>query len=294
MKAGIFFFFSPLLTYLLIANLYAGNTILLKDAQTNKQVELVIHGVNNETGFFPSGKHYGECLEFEVKNLTNSPLEIQVETGRKLICENDSIQNMMMTRALVIALSPNGNVTYKAYAMCIEEHDRSPNSKSTFHLGDMAEGHLLELAKALDEHNYQSAGGQSAVWTVVERKDTSSIWALNTDEKRFLRKYVSSLRGEIPPENETSTVILIYKETPEYSISGSIQWDMKKKGPADLIVYDEQGNYITVIFNERKFESGKQESNFKVISCLLKPDKKYLVRLKVNDLTQEELIVQSE
>lgn len=294
MKAKILFLFASILIY--HHPLYCGNTILLKDAQNNKQVEIVIRGISNNTEIWEFGLHFGECIEFDVKNLTNTPLEIKVEIGRKLICDYDSVQNMMLTRDLIFVLKAKEQAKHKAYAMCIEQHDASPTSKSTFHLGEMAEINLLELVKTLDKYDYQNSGGQSAVWAIVNNSDTSNIYGSNVEEKRFLRSYVSSLRGDKPKKIEKieQTEQTIFIESKEYNISGKIGWNMKKKGSASLIVYDEQGNYITSLFTGRKFEAGEQSYDFKLVSCLLEPASKYLVRLKVDDLTQAELALKTE
>lgn len=293
MKAKLLFIFASIL--ICHHSLYSGNTISLKDAQYNKQVEIVIRGLSNNTGKWECGLHFGECIEFEVKNLTNTPLEIKVEIGRKLICDYDSVQNMMLTRDLIFALKAKEQAKHKAYAMCIEQHDASPTSKSTFHLGEIAENNLLELVKTIDKNNYQNSGGQSAVWTIVNNSDTSNIYG-NIEEKRFLRKYVSSLRGDKPKNIElpVQSEQTIFIESQEYNISGKIEWNMNKKGAASLFVYDEQGNYITSLFTGRKFGVGEQTYDFKLVSCLLEPSTKYLVRLKVDDLTQKELVLKTE
>lgn len=295
MKAGNVFWGTPLFLFFMIPIvLHAGNTILLKDAESTKQVELIIRGISKDVGKLATGTHFGKCIEFEVKNLTNSFLEIKVELGRKLICDYDSIQNMMLTRDLIFVLNARECAKYRTYAMCIEQHDYSPNDKSTFHLGEMAETYLLELAKTLDKYNYQNSCGQSAVWTIINNSDTSSIYSSNPEERKFLRKYVSSLRGDNIKKIDNIPEQTIFIESKEYNISGSIEWNMKKKGPTSLIVYDEQGNYITSIFIDRKFDIGEHTYNFQLVSCLLDPDTKYLVRLKVNDLTQKELVLNTE
>lgn len=292
-KDLFFFAFIFLLTFS-YGEAQKGDPLLLKDAHSNKQVDMAIRGVSKDIGKLASGTHTGQCIEFEVKNLTGTSLEIKVEAGRKLICDFDSVQNMMITRELIFTLSPRESVKHKAYAMCIEQSDASPSGTSTFYMGDMASSHLLELAQTLDKYNYQNMVGQTAVWTVIGDKDTSNIWGSNAEQKKFLRKYISDLRSESTEEVFYQQGPVIYLESEEYNISGSIRWDMKKKGPASLIVYDEQGNYVTSVFKERKFDAGNQTYDFKVVSCLFEPGTKYLVRLKIKDLTQEELVVYTE
>ncbi len=271
----------------------AKSTMSLKDASDKQLVSVKIHGTKSNAGTPTSSNHFGDCITVEVQNLTSDPLSLEIETGRKLTCHFDSIQNMMFTQYHLIALAGKQTTTYKAYAMCINEHKIGPDENSTYNIGDMAEGKLLQLALLIEKNKFQDNTGQNAVWVFTDNNDSTSIFSSNTKEFKALRAFVSSAKSKttiksITPVNKTDETVFIQRK--EYKIAGVIQWNMKTQGYASLIVYDEQGNFITNIFDKRKFAAGDQSYDFNVVSCRIEPGQKYLVRLKIKDLTQEQLV----
>jgi len=277
--------------------LYASEPILLKDACDKKMISLKIHGTKIDANLPYNKRYYGECISIEVKNLTGNLLNLKLETGRKLICDYDSIQNMMITKQLLFALNGKGTATYNAYAMCIEKNDHAPDNRSTFKIGGIADNYLIQLAQFIEKNNYQDIAGQNAVWVLTNKSDTSSIYSSDNAEKYNLKKFVSQFNitkadNKIVPVVEPKNTIFIERD--EYNISGIIKWTMKTAGYASLFVYDEQGNPVTMIFDKRKFSEGEHFYDFKVVSCLMKKGEKYLVRVKIKDITEEELVCKAE
>ena len=288
-QAVIFVLLSALLSFPSLAS----DPVSLKDAFDKKFISITISGTEFDLGTPLSKRYYGECISMKVVNLTNNILNLKIENGRKLICDYDSIQNMIITKQLSFALNGKETATYKTFAMCIEKENDAPDSRSTFQLGEMANGYLLQLTQLLEKNNYQDHAGQSAVWAITDHVDTIAIYSSDNSEKSILRKFigkfqVATAEKKIVPVYDPSRTTYIEKN--EYNISGKIDWTMKSGGFASLIVYDEQGNLVSTIFDKRKFDEGDQSYDFKVVSCLIKNGKKYLVRLKIKDVTQEEII----
>jgi uncharacterized protein YozE (UPF0346 family) len=285
MKAIKFFYIYFFLSTLNFSAVIASDPIPLKDASNQKIVSINIHGIKTEIGSYKN-HHYGDCITVELKNLSYNNINLKLEAGRLLICDYDSIQNMMITKSLIFALKPKESATYNAYAMCVEKTDHSPDHNSTFKIGEMAKGYLLELAKLLEQNNYQDNAGQNAVWALTNNNDTANIYTSDKDECSSLRKFVSQTKGF----NKNITDNTIYLENDDNYISGNIAWEMANKGNASLIVYDEKGKFVTTIFTDKKYEAGEQSCNFKVVSCLIEKNKKYFVKLKIWDTTKEELV----
>ena len=282
-----------LFTALLSSGSFATTPVSLKDACEEKIIKVVINGNPFDLGSPLSKRYYGECISIQVENLTNNVLNLQIENGRILLSDFDSIQNMIITKQLVFALNGKESATYKAYAMCIEKANGAPDAKTTFQLGDMADGYLLQLTQMLEKNNYQDHAAQSSVWAITDHLDTMAIYSSDIIEKNMLRKFIGTYQKAtadkriVPIYDPEKTT---YIERKEFNISGKIDWTMKGDGYASLIVYDEQGTQVTTIFEKRKFDEGNQSYDFKVVSCMIQKGKKYLVRLKIKELTQEELI----
>jgi hypothetical protein len=282
-----------LLSALLPSALFATDPVSLKTAFESKLIKVDIHGTAFDMGTPASKRYYGECISFKVENLTSNVLNLKLENGRKLISDYDSIQNMIITHQLVFALNGNETATYKVYGMCIEKNDYAPDSKSTFKFGEIADGYLFQLTQMLEKNNYQDHAGQSAVWAITDHIDTTAIYSDNRSEKNLLRKFIGTYQKAtaekkiVPIYDPEKTT---YIERKEYNISGKIDWTMSSNTFASLLVYDEQGNLVSTIFDKRKFDEGEQSYDFKVVSCLIQKGKKYLVRLKIKDITVDELI----
>jgi hypothetical protein len=73
------------------------------------------------------------------------------------------------------------------------------------------------------------------------------------------------------------------------SISGKVEWEMIKAGFVSLFVFAEEGKLISTIFEKKKFETGQQSYDFKLVDCNLRKDKKYILKLKINGAIIKEM-----
>ena len=260
----------------------------LQAAVTSKLVSASIHGVGGDKSDY-FGRHYGKSIIIELKNLTSQNLDIEVETGRKLKCSADTIQNMMITHGHFFALAPYGSYSDTLYAMCIQEHNHGPKY-SYYKIDNMADNYLLELAKLIMNKDYQDASAQSAVWVLTDNASITGIYSLDTSEANTLRRFTAMATSQPFKPGNFGGLYDNFIETPQYFITGTIKWKMENDGYASLYVYDDKGNYITTVFEKRLYDAGNRNCDFKVSSCLIKPNAKYLVRLKIKDYTTEELV----
>lgn len=267
-----------LIVLLIPTGIYANQKMLLKDAVDKKLVSAKISG----TGYSGSSisAHYGECMKFEITNLSSTPLDLVLEAGRFLIPENDSVQAMMLTKEMFISLKAKGNQVVIANAMCSEKPKRSPNSKRKFSFGTIATGKLLQLAKLIEKYNYQDNTGQAAVWVITNNAPISSLYSSDSIKLRILKNFLL---------DKSSSNNTYFKESTEVSIEGKFAWTMDKNALVKVVVLNDSGNEIATIMNDTKFEKGKQVYNFKYSGCLLESGKTYKVRLKIQDFTVDEL-----
>jgi len=138
---------------------------------------------------------------------------------------------------------------------------------------------------------------------IVEKNQSVYINNINNSENnpsynsKYSRKSNTQKQTIVPPvtldnylnKNESkkklndSNQTKIYIEKEEYSIYGEIKWNMIKSENVSLYVYNEEGKFVTSIFENRNFETGKQSYDFKVHNCHIDKDKKYIVRLIINN-----------
>jgi len=275
-----------IITFFACSLTYAINTISLKTACDKKLIKLKINGTSS---------NYGDCMDMNITNLTNSPISVKLETGRKLICVNDTTrQNMMITKELIVNLKSKENKTYKSFAMCIQKTRSTPNKEASFKIGNLSDGYLLLIAKFIEKYNYQDNIAQKAVWAVIEKSDSNNLYSYtsNTQETEAFKRFVTFAKAGKPiwfdalfSNQEYNSI----NTKPEYYISGVISWEMPETGVATMKVYDETGNYITDVFVNKEYKEGIRYCDFKVVNCLIKPNQKYFVKLIIKEKTLKEL-----
>ncbi len=274
----------------------AGDTISLKDALKKGLVQLVIHGTKPSSKAMLSHNYYGECLEVELKNLTDSTLNLKLETGQTLACDEDPVQNLIITKQLNFTLKGNKSLKHKAYAMCIQEHKSSPSEHTTYHFGDMSKGNLNKFSKVIEKYNYQDYAGQQAMWAFTDNNDTTAVVSDDQKETRLLRRYIAKLKfgSAIDVVDPTGFMGEPKIERTEFTITGKMIWAMEKGGRASLEIYDEDSKLITTLFTKRHFRQGEQTQNFTYTSEKLKKGKTYTAKLKVKGATKESVICTAE
>jgi hypothetical protein len=278
-------------------NSYAGDTIALKDAVKKKMVAVMIHGTRPGPKALLSHKYYGQCLQIDVKNLTDSALTLSLETGRILDCDHDSIQNMMITRQLVFTLDGNKSDTYKAYAMCVQETKASPDAHASYQIGDFADKNLLAFSKIIEKYNFQDNAGQNAVWVFTDNNDTTSIYADNMDESRILKKYINkykytSAKKIVDPSDMLGEPKVISTKPP--TITANMIWEMKKSGNATMQVFDEDNKLVVTVFEKQFFNKGEQTHLVTLSGSNITKGKSYYIRLKIKGSTKEEMTATAE
>jgi hypothetical protein len=272
----------------------ADDPITVKTAVELKMIKLSAHGASPDSAApYSYSGHVGKCIELVYTNLTNKNLTLMLETGRKFECDSDRTQDLMISHSHIFVLNAKQKATHTTYAFCVSPSKGSPGPKSTFKIKEMADGYLLQLVQLIERKNYQNSGGQSAIWAIINKSD-SNIVSGGSDpvQRKAMKRFVAYAKRGLTITDamlfEDEENIPVINKT-EYYITGEIKWEMAKKGIASLCVYDEQGNYLTDIFVQKEYNEGNQSCNFKVTTCLIEPDKKYLVRVKVKDQTLEEL-----
>jgi hypothetical protein len=279
-------------TLMFSLNSFAGDTISLKDAVKKKMVAVMIHGTRPGPKAILSHKYYGQCLQVDVKNLTDSAITLKLETGRILDCDHDSIQNMMITRQLVFTLDGNKSDTYKAYAMCVQETKASPDAHASYQIGEFADNNLLAFSKIIEKYNFQDNAGQNAVWVFTDNNDTTSIYANNMDESRILKKYINkykytSAKKIVDPSDMLGEPKILSTKAP--TITANMIWEMKKNGNATMQVFDEDGKLVVTVFEKQYFSKGEQTHFVTLSGSKIEKSKTYYVRLKIKGDTKEEM-----
>jgi hypothetical protein len=255
-------------------------TFNLFDAIQRKMVKADFKG----RGFAPDNtyNHYGKCIFLKIKNLTPQPLKLSLETGRKLTCVYDSIQNMMVAKSDLFELPANGISDYTIYAFCTEQHDRGPGESSIYNLDDMSQGYLKEVALLIESLGAFDDSGQQAVWVLTDNNSPSNIRGANAEKVKKLKDFVEYAIKNMK-EEKSSDFIYDYSY-PErngngFTLKGEINWEMPYSGLVSLTIYDNHNKKIKVIFDEKIYRSGFQAFKYNLENLSLNENELYWLRV---------------
>ena len=264
-------------SYVLPSEIHSLN--LFEACQKNLvKLEINGRGVTSDN----SSGHYGKCIFVKVKNLTNEALNLSLETGRRLTCVYDSIQDMMVAKSEMFALGPNVSHDFTINAFCTQKHDRSPGETSTFRLDGMSKGYLHELSLLIESLSTLDNPGQQAVWVLTDSVSPSEIKGSDAAKVKKLRDFVEFAIANMKGEREAGYIYdysFPDKNEKGYSLKGEINWEMPYSGLVSLTIYDNQNKKIKVVFDERMYRSGFQTFDYDLKDLSLKDHELYWLRV---------------
>jgi hypothetical protein len=295
MKKVVFIMFASIM----IARLSFGSAAVVPysiiDAINKKLIKVTVsgRGYTNDN----SSSYWGKCINLHIKNLTYGKIEIKMESGRKLKCVYDSIQDMIITKTEMISLSPNESSDFTIYAMCGELRNSVPSTSSFFKFGSVVDGQLLKVVKMIEELDVQNDAGQAAVWVFTDNMSPDNIKTYSGDKERAkkLQEFVYLLKG-IDKKEPGYIYDYSYPKTDSVftNIQGEIQWVMNAPAKVSFILYDNYGNKILTIFENFDFGKGLQSYRYILPNLSLAKGELYWLRLKSAGVKIKEISIQTD
>jgi hypothetical protein len=248
--AGKAFFYrlSGLFFLMIMVSVSKGAEITLSDAISKGLVKAVIKGNPNDTSKSVVSSYFGPCLQLNLQSLSNTTLNLKIESGRFLETLDTTEQRMMVTHDELITLQPAKKKSFMLCAMCTQMHDHSPGKESLLAMGKMSEGNLLTLAQFIGKNNFQSLAAQQAVWVITDDNDLGSIFSENADEMNKLQSFVSKLTGKLPPPAPHT---IFYSSG---MVSGEITFENKQRETYSFIMLNEANETIGRFFENKTIE----------------------------------------
>ncbi len=247
----------PVCLFLTLINIRVfSDTISMQDAIQNKLIALTAKSAGGFTG---------ECILFTLQNKSSQNLLLHLEAGRFMLPSDSTRQRMIITREQFITVKPNSTETAKSYAMCTQMHKSSPAQKTTFTMGNMADGILLKLVEIISRNNFQTMAAQSSVWAVSDNNDITDVYSNNQQEMITLRQFVKKSRpatannvqeytGFFKIKNDISDST--YLKYSSGKIEGAIQIELKEDAQLYLTLYSENGTLTKSCFQNKLYKKG--------------------------------------
>lgn len=166
-------------------------SITLQEALDNNQVKVKISSL---------GHYQGESTLMEIQNLTKNDLNIKVEAGRKLVCDKEEYQNLLVVREQEILVKANSKASKNIVGFCCESDDRGPGNNLVYKVNKMADTSLVKLARYVNSNYKQLSTNsvQQAIWAISNNHGSAAIGITN-EKEMSLKHLVCNLKGEPLP-----------------------------------------------------------------------------------------------
>jgi len=219
------------------------HAISIQDALKKKAISATISSSSDGSSY------YGKCIKISIKNNTKRKINIEILPGQFLMPEDSMTQRMIIAEQMMIAINPNASQEKTINAFCTQMENNSPISTTSFKMGKIAKGTLLNLIKLIEKNRFFSKAGQEAIWCITGGQDIYSINGETDNETKILREFISRATGQ--------KLRKVYKKSPRSSqqqttVKDSVNYYDREGGIYSLIMYDEEGKELLVFFKDRK------------------------------------------
>jgi len=251
--------------------------INLEDAVKNNSVSVSMLGNSTST-------HYYEPVLAIINNNMSSAIDVNLSAGMLLDPADKSEQTLMIMEDLLVNLTPKQSKTVKIKAMCTEPWDRAGSSSSVYSLRKNNNDTLIKLANFIAANKYFTAGGQSALWTLVRKNSLAEVYGADTIEQNKLRTFLNQITGlPMPKPGELNDYRYNYYIPPKETLSGYFQFGMQHPHDVQVAMFDTTGILVRELFNQKQFMPfNGQKINYQFDFTVYQNDK-YFVKLIVDN-----------
>lgn len=137
------------------------------------------------------GGHQEFCVELRLQNRFPDTLQVWIEPARILLCEDESMQDIIILRSELITLAPGSFKSKKLYGFCCRSDLASPRAGIKFRPGPIDQEHLVNLSKFIQNGTYDSGDVQSAVWVISNGHTMASICGQKEEPASKLKLWLS-------------------------------------------------------------------------------------------------------
>jgi hypothetical protein len=229
------------------------------------------------------GGYTGEVIEMKIKNLFAKKFKLKMPAGHRLDSKDSTTQDILVTRPEEFILASKEEKTIIISGMCCQAHNHSPNDKSQFRIGKMADSLLIKLAQFINTNKlHKSYVAQHAVWVISDNNRMESITGGDTkEEDKMVQEFVSKLTDKPMPlytvDYSSQDSGAVFSGRPK-EIKGSIEYYLTSNAPVTCGAYSQKGKLVQQFFVNLPQDTGthKYDYTFNVANL---PPGTYLIRV---------------
>ena len=233
----------------------AEDKALLAEFLENRQVALSVQG---------TGEHQGNCVRVTVQNRTARPLRTSIPVGWVFVSNTPEVQDLLVVREEVLALSGGASRTVLCRAFCCEASGSGPRAGEGYRAGHQSPPKLTAVAEAVARGEYPDDEVQHAVWVLSDGYSIASMGALDSTATDSLRLAVSRLSGQPAP-----LYSLRFADEPGRVCSGrpeainrELVYDVPAGTAFTAVVVDRRGKVVQVLHDRTLLDAGRHRLSF--------------------------------
>ena len=258
---------------------FTGKILSFKEALQNEHLQFRIRGLDDPE--VRVSRHFGKSLKISIKNVARNHYRISVPVGAILSPKDTNVQNMVVTKPLLIEVNGNTINSSYLYAMCIDMVGDSPQENDYFRFKGMADNDLLKACQFIEKMNYQNESGQDLLWAITDDLDPYDIngnEAIVKSSQQFLSKLIGFKIDPILQSARFETKGCGFG-TQEFELL--FQLYLEERSRLSLVLYNSKGELERTFFDRQDQAAGRWDIRYTVTGYNLS-NRKFKAVLLVN------------
>jgi hypothetical protein len=214
------------------------------------------------------GGHSENCVACHFQNVMNDSLIVSIEPGVVLDNLNPSEQDIVVTKRLKVSLAAHQSKDTAAYGYCCQSSNSSPMRNQAYALGRTNDSNLIRLCSFMQRNKIVAPGiVQSAVWTISNNHQTSSIAESDKTEYKDLLALVRNIKKEVAP----TWYYVAYQKVPGVVYSGivdyviaSFQYHKQTNNELSVVICDSTGHVVKTLVKDNFAPAGELSFRLKI------------------------------
>lgn len=217
-----------------------------------------------EATFVSTDGHTGNCIVATFVNKTPTPIQFTLEPGRRLISDDPTEQDILVTREVPIILAANQSAEVPVYGFCTQAKNGCPDRNDGFAMGYITTDTTYELAQFLSVNDFPEEAEQDAIWCLSDGYATSRINYHDRDSIMPLIEWVAERRGEPVPRYNMD-----YRENEEgmptnhaLAFTAGVKYETFENAMLHIVLYDKYGIGVKRQWIEVPVNDGTERNYF--------------------------------
>lgn len=238
----------------------------VKDALQKSKIEMRITENSEST-------HYHTPLILEIKNISHTALNLDIQNGTILIASKDEFQNFIVTEHLLAKLQPNETKKIGIHGMCIEQSDMAPNNEVFYTIGGEAPDKMKQLSLFIEKNKQHDPNGQFLMWDLAENyyadiesisfelDELGNIWALEKVEDKLVR-----IETKVDEESTK----------PKLIVSGNFTMNLASNKNVHIAMFNTNNVIVKELYNNPKTPGGLTKLDYEFNSYDFEEEEYYI------------------